>query len=141
MSIRSFAHQFSGHPAPPTVPSVLQLLSCLQQGCCVLISASPCPPITSSVRTRLYMAEFAQSTTEMRFNLCRSCLPGPRQGQAEQLSKSRKKFHSTTYKDVISSLYIFDIALQSSYREECQVSDWVGLTWIWHVPLPCLGIR
>ena len=36
---------------------------------------------------------------EMRFNLCRSCLAGPRKGKAEQLSKSRKKFHPTMYKD------------------------------------------
>ena len=37
--------------------------------------------------------------TEMRFILCRSCKAGPRQGQAEQLSKSKKKFHQTTYKE------------------------------------------
>ena len=41
--------------------------------------------------------------TEMRFILCRSCWAGPwagpRQGKAEQLSKSRKKFHPNAYKD------------------------------------------
>ena len=37
--------------------------------------------------------------TEMIFDICRSCLAGPRQGQAEQLSKSRKKFHQTTFKE------------------------------------------
>ena len=29
-----------------------------------------------------------ENSTEMRFILCRSCQAGPRQGQAEQLSKS-----------------------------------------------------
>ena len=38
----------------------------------------------------------------MRFNLCRSCEAGPRKCQAEQLSKSRKKFHPTTHKDQCS---------------------------------------
>ena len=37
--------------------------------------------------------------TEMRFILCKTCQAGPRQGQAEQLSKSRNKFHQTTYKE------------------------------------------
>ena len=38
-------------------------------------------------------------STEMRFNFCKSCKAGPRQGQAEKLSKSKKKFRPTMYKD------------------------------------------
>ena len=37
--------------------------------------------------------------------VCILCLTGPRQGQAEQLSKSRKKFHATTYKHFTGALY------------------------------------
>ena len=48
--------------------------------------------------------------TEMRFILCKSCLAGPRQSQAEQLSKSRKKFHQTTYKEIISTLYYCNVS-------------------------------
>ena len=40
--------------------------------------------------------------TEMRFILCKSCKAGPRQGQAEQLSKSKKKFHRVQRINLIS---------------------------------------
>ena len=36
--------------------------------------------------------------TENPEKVCKSCEAGPRQGQAEKWSKSRKKFLSTTYK-------------------------------------------
>ena len=36
--------------------------------------------------------------TEMRFILCKSSEAGPRQGHAERLRKSRKKFYPTMYK-------------------------------------------
>ena len=45
-----------------------------------------------------WTSEMAPST-EMRFILCRSCYAGPRQSQAEQISKSKKKFHQTTYNE------------------------------------------
>ena len=49
--------------------------------------------------------------TEMRKSICKSCQAAPRQGQAEKLSKSRKKFLSTTYQDFFSALYMFSALL------------------------------
>ena len=56
-----------------------------------------------------------------------SCQAGPRQGQAEQLSKSRKKFHATTYKPLFLPLYSF-----TQFRpQHCVLSGFVAS--------PCLG--
>ena len=44
-------------------------------------------------------------STEVQIKACMSCQAGPKQGQAEQLSKIRKKFLATTYKLFFRALY------------------------------------
>ena len=45
------------------------------------------------------------SRAEGEIKVCMSCYAGPMQGQAEQLSKSKKKFLATTYKPLFPPLY------------------------------------
>ena len=52
------------------------------------------------------------SCTEPPKMVCKSCLAGPRQGRAEQVSKSKNKFLATTYKPFLGPLYNTALAVK-----------------------------
>merc|ERR1739846_163814 len=74
------------------------------------------------------------SSTGHTEKVCIFCEAGPRQGQAEQLSKSRKKFLATTYKPFSRSLY-------TGFGKRMTHRKWIrGQQWLHWLVLPSAAL-